>query len=214
MCAQDRAKLRVEQGLAAMRDFVMAIGPEITYLRCVIIARSRFFALIRFHGWEPRACAPLDVAASIAALPLGAGPSEQLLERSTWMVNTPLSRSELKSYTAAMYLWLHEEWMITNYCAIALGAPDGLPLREEMAAGDWDNAVVELCSEDEVLSELAGPPQPCQRWRPLPPDAVPSIPFGMTADQAREAGPPWSWARGEIPNCLTPWWTGSERPTS
>jgi len=205
LSAVGRAKLRVERCVATSEDFAVAFEECIPFLRVVIISLSRVYALSRYFGWEPWAFHPLDVAAAIVALPVGVTPSRELLEYSGWMVGERLPRPKGNSAIAKMARRpeLHTRWVQTNLNVVAMGAPDGLRLREQMAAGMWDGAV-EARAEYSDLDDLVSFPWPFRRWYELPVDFPRSLPFEMTAEQANKLGPPWEWRMKTISEPLPP----------
>jgi len=204
---KDLARKRIACGTATVDDFVTVFQDDLDFARAVIVARSPYFALVRYHGFEPWAWGPLDVAASIAALPLGTEPSERLLERSTWRVGQQLLRPKGKSQVArlASHPGLHSLWVETNLNALALGSPDGLPLREQMADGTWDGAVEAVLHHPD-LQDFAIVNTPARRpWHELPAEFPRSTPFGMTDEQARNSQPPWH---------VRDWWPDTSSPAT
>jgi hypothetical protein len=168
----------------------------------MFIARSVYYALVRFHGWEPWAWRPQHVAASILGVPLGEPVREYLLARVTWMVDQPLRRPTGKGHRARFLSnpEIHRTWVQHQIRALALGTPDGLQLRTEMANGNWAGAI-EYTMRHKTLKEDAIVNVPsCPRWYQLPSDFEQSLPFDMTEEDARAAEEPWNqWKQWD-------WW--------
>lgn len=140
---QDVLRDRIDRGNASLKEFAEFLGGRINAYRAMLITRSVYYALVRFHGWEPWAWRPQHVAASILGVPLGQPVPDRLLEGSSWMVDQPLRRPSGKGRVARMASnpELHKLWVQNQVCALALGAPDGRPLRTQMANGNWAGAI-------------------------------------------------------------------------
>jgi hypothetical protein len=184
---------RLERGSARLREFQEFLGDTILYLRAMLITRSVYYALVRFQGWEPWAWRPYHVAASILAVPIGQEVPDHLGKRSSWMVDEPLRRPTGKGQIArlASNPELHKLWVQNQFCALALGAPDGMPLRIEMANGNWAGAIEHTMDRSPLREDAIVNVPVARRWHELLDEFIRPIPFDMTEEEARRAPPPW-----------------------
>jgi len=193
---------RIERGSARLSDFAEFLGEYIKVYRAMLITRSIYYALCRFKNWEAWAWRPPDAAASILGVPLGQAVPDELLKRVTWMVDEPLRRPSGKT-KAARFLQnpeLHRMWVQHQFCALALGTPDALQLRTEMADGNWAGAIEYTKTHPLAEQAIVNVPS-CRRWYELSDDFIRPIPFDMTEQEAREAHEPWDqWHQWD-------WWT-------
>ncbi len=182
----ERAERAVYDGRATQLDFEICFTPGIHEIRSMIVVRSRLFRQARATGLEPYAPDPKDIAASVAALPLGQEPRPNLVERLTRAASRPPGAGSPPSgrsrYHRARTASEFEEWVQAGAMLVALGAPDGLPLRRAMAAGEHDDAdrVVDQCG----LREFAGPPVPSfLRWLLESEDCTVTTDLSMYSDE-------------------------------
>ncbi|CAN5857814.1 hypothetical protein BH24ACT15_BH24ACT15_35950 [soil metagenome] len=136
--------------------------------RAVLTVRSKYFAAIRASGWEPWAAWPIDVAASIAAVPLGLRPDPRLVTCIQELTRTPLAAggADWRRHPPNVARGIYEWWHGQCYMLVALGAPDGLPLRQAIHDGQYADA--EEVVREAGVSDLSEPPRwTCPPWRLL-----------------------------------------------
>ena len=102
--------------------------------RAVIALRSLWFRELRREGIEPAAPAILDAACSIAAVPPDREPPAALIERLIEAATPPAKLPPSERLTH------RDHWELACLDIVALGRPDGRPLRHAIAEGKLANA--------------------------------------------------------------------------
>jgi hypothetical protein len=138
-----RALRAIQGGSATLADFRLVMAKDIRLHQAWVAIKSGYFLQVREKGGEPWAWWPTDVAASIAALPLGVEPRADQVERLLSPIRgwhrgqrrTLRSPADQRAAEFCFGLWRASCTMV-----VCLGRPDGRPLRAAMSRGDFDNA--------------------------------------------------------------------------
>lgn len=177
---RERATRAVERGLANQDDFRLWLEePWLGIFQAIIVARSQYFRAIRETGWEPWNAWPWDVAADIAAIPLGQSPSQRQMDIISWHVGQQLIVPKRLQQSHAVFRWkpLHRHWMETNSLFLALGDATGITLREQIAAGAWDGSTQFIHTKTPFADMTEPCHRSCRPWHPIP-GFMPPVPPG------------------------------------
>jgi hypothetical protein len=130
----------VWDGSARLRDFHLVMEPALPAVRAWVAGRSGRFRRDPLTGKQPWAWWPMDLAAAIASVPLDEEPDPELVERllghiRCWQRRGRLAKGDATLQKAASFC--SAQWQMASAMIVALGAPDGRPLRTAIARGEF-----------------------------------------------------------------------------
>lgn len=157
----EKALRVVQDGTAWPRDFRLVMEPELPTVRAWLAARSARFQPDPETGKQPWVWWPADAAAAIAAIPLGEEPEAGLVESLLIHIRRWHGRPEVPGHNVTLQratAFCYAQWRSASAMLVALGAPDGRPLRTAIGRGEF--------STDAELRGLAsGKPTPAPASR-------------------------------------------------
>lgn len=133
-----RAWQRFDNGAATLTDVAAIVEPDIRVHRSLLVVGAWMFGGTPEERWG-LLHQPLQVGAAIVSTPPEATPRADLISQTTDWAHAP-GMPDLGSEADPGFAFRRGRWLFSCIVLIALGAPDGFPLRSGMARGEFDDA--------------------------------------------------------------------------